>query len=67
MIQERPAAVIAGKLTGSARSQTAVNDIAIALALNLHPPAGNLDDLLRTGPAPSAERRPDTSRHGTAP
>jgi hypothetical protein len=49
MIQERLAAVIAGELTGSARSQTAVNDIAFTLDLNLHPPAGNLDNLLCTG------------------
>jgi len=55
MIEERLAAVIAGELTGSARSETAVNDIAFALDLNLHQPAGNLDDLLRTDPWAAAE------------
>ena len=50
MIEDRLAAVIAGELTGSARSETAVNDIAFALDLNLHQPAGNPDDLLRTDP-----------------
>jgi len=55
MIKERLAAVIAGELTGSARSETAVNDIAFALVLNLHQPAGNLDDLLRTDPRAAAE------------
>ena len=55
MTEERLAAVIAGELTGSARSQTAVNDIAFALVLDLHQPAGNLDDLRRTGPWAAAE------------
>ena len=32
-----------------------MNDIAFALVLNLHQPAGNLDDLLRTGPWAAAE------------
>ena len=55
MTEERLAAVIAGELTGSARSQTAVNDIAFALVLDLHQPAGNLDDLRRTGPWAAAD------------
>ena len=54
MIEERLAAVIAGELTGSARSETAVNDIAFALVLNLHQPAGTST----TCSAPAPGRRP---------
>ncbi len=50
MIEERLAAVIAGELTGSGRSQTAVNELPSRSTSTCTSPPGNLDDPLPTGP-----------------